>query len=219
MHRDGSGLETVPPPAAVPGSHVVPTFQVFGRGRRSRRTTQTLIRPGAPENPSAGGTIQELFFFDGKSVVQLTDFRCADTAGAGALLTPDGGRAIFAASADPFGTNPSGTCQLFSIRTFGAGLCQLTHFSQPEYSAGGVSPGCAILPLGLDPATGIVVFYATSDPFGTNPYGDQLFVLRPDGALRQLTQARGLVTEVDDTVSAENIGPVAYSSLFATVGR
>src|SRR5262249_24589044 len=48
---------------------------------------------------------------------------------------------------------------------------------------------------------------------------DQLFVLRPDGALRQLTQARGLVTEVDGTVSAANIGPVAYSSLFATVGR
>src|SRR5262249_8938679 len=77
---------------------------------------------------------------------------------------------IFAASADPFGTNPSGTCQLFSIRTIGAGLRPLTHFSQPEYSAGGGSPGCAIPPLGLDPPTGIVVFYAPSDPFGTNPY-------------------------------------------------
>jgi hypothetical protein len=97
-------------------------------------------------------------------------------------------------------------------------LRQLTHFSQPEYP-GGVSAGCDILPLGLDTATGIFVFYATSDPFGTNPYGDQLFALRPDGTLRQLTHARGLVTEVDGTVSAENIGPVAYSALFATVGR
>jgi hypothetical protein len=54
----------------------------------------------------------------------------------------------------------------------------------------GRSSGCDIIPLGLDPATGIFVFYATSDPFGTNPYGDQLFALRPDGTLRQLTHAR-----------------------------
>jgi hypothetical protein len=183
-------------------------------------TTQTLIRPGAPENPSAGGTIQELFFFDGTSVVQLTDFRRADTAGAGALLTPDGGRAIFAASADRLGTNPSGTCQLFSIRTVGTGLRQLTHFSQPAFSVNGcnayVAPGCSILPLGLDGATGILVFFSSCDPFGVNPYGDQMFAIRVDGThLRQLTHARGLVREPDGTVSSENIGPVGSSAFIS----
>src|SRR5262249_35064542 len=125
---------------------------------------------------------------------------------------------IFVASADPFGTNPSGDCQLFSIDTLGEGLRQLTHFSQPEYSVNGCSalvpPGCSVLAGGLDAATGILVFYSSCDPFGTNPYGDQLFAIRQDGTrLRQLTRARGLVTEPDGTVSAENIGQFGYASL------
>ena len=76
-------------------------------------------------------------------------------------------------------------------------------------------PGCVIFPYGgADPATGTVMFYATCDPFGTNPYGDQLFAIRVDGTeLRQLTHARGLATEPDGTVSTENIGPFAYSAI------
>jgi hypothetical protein len=73
-------------------------------------------------------------------------------------------------------------------------------------------PGCTILPAGLDPAT--LVFYSSCDPFGTNPYGDQLFAIRRDGTrLRQLTHAGGLVTEADGTLSAENIGPHAMRIL------
>jgi hypothetical protein len=158
----------------------------------------------------------EIFFFDGKALLQLTKFRRADTGDP--ALTPDGQRVIFAASADPFGTNPSGTCELFSISTLGTGLRQLTHFSQPEYSVNGClqlnPPGCRVLPDGLEPATGTLVFYSSCDPFGTNPYGDQIFAIRPDGTrLRQLTHARGLVTEADGTVSAENIGPIGHSPL------
>src|SRR5262249_40216429 len=150
------------------------------------------------------------FFLDRTNVLQLTDFRRVDTRYPS--LTPDGQRVIFIASADPLGTNPSGTCQLFSIGTLGAGLRQLTHFSQPQYSVNGCNalrpPGCSTLPLGPDPATGTLVFYSSCDPFGANPYGDQLFAIRADGThLRQLTHARGLVREPDGTVSSENIGP------------
>jgi hypothetical protein len=124
---------------------------------------------------------------------------------------------IFAASADPLGTDPSGTCQLFSIGTIGTGFRQLTHFFQPEYSVNGcnayVAPGCTILPYGLDPATRTLVLYSSCDPFGANPSGDQLFAIRVDGThLRQLTHARGLVREPDGTVSSENIGPIGSSS-------
>ncbi len=215
MSRDGSGLERVPLPVAIRGSRVVPIFGVVGTGRGRR--TDVLSVPGTPVNPQAGDVIQEIFFVD-KGLLQLTKFGRADTGGAIGIsgLTPGGQRAIFAASYDPrSGTNPSGTCQLFSIDTYGVGLRQLTHFFQPEYSADGcnafVPPGCFIIPFDLDPATGTLVFYSSCDPFGTNPYGDQLFVMRPDGTrLRQLTHARGLVTEADGTVSAENIGPFVY---------
>jgi hypothetical protein len=59
-------------------------------------------------------------------------------------------------------------------------------------------------------------FHSSCDPFGANPYGDQLFTIRADGKhLRQLTHVRGLVTEPDDTVSSENIGPIGSSSFVA----
>ena len=172
-------------------------------------------------NASAGDTIAEVFLLDGQNVLQLTNFRRADTSFA--ELTPDGQRAIFAASADPFGRNPSGSCQIFSIDTLGTGLRQITHFSPPGNSVDGCNvnlldaSGCYILPTGgLDPVTGTLVFYSSCDPLGTNPYGDQLFSIHPDGThLRQLTHARGEVTEADGTVSAENLGDFGYSAAFA----
>jgi hypothetical protein len=213
MNGDGSGLKRVPLPVALLGSQVVSTFGVVGAGG-TRRRADMLSRPGMPANPSAGDTIAEVFFFDGEDVVQLTKFHRADTNTPN--RTPDGQHVIFAASADPFGTNPSGACQLFSVGTLGAGLRQLTHFSQPEYSVNGCNtvlpPGCVVQPYGLDPVTGTLVLYSTCDPFGTNPYGDQLFAIHADGTrLRQLTHARGLGTEPDGTMSTENVGPIAYS--------
>jgi hypothetical protein len=224
MNRDGSGLKRVPLPVAKSGSRVVPIFGITGAGARRRSTT--LAIPGMPVNPSAGDLILEIFFFDGQHLTQLTNFRRAETGvnhdvNQPSLLTREGHRVVFGASADPLGTNPSGTCQLFSIGTRGAGLRQLTHFSQPGYSVNGclqlLSPGCTITLGGLDPATGTLVFHSSCDPFGTNPYGDQLFAIRPDGTrLRQLTHARGLVREPDGTVSSENIGPIGSNSFVGT---
>jgi hypothetical protein len=48
---------------------------------------------------------------------------------------------------------------------------------------------------------------------GSNPSGGQLFAMRPDGShVRQLTHARGLVTEEDGAVITELPGPFRYSS-------
>jgi hypothetical protein len=216
MNRDGSDLRGVPTPVAVRGGRLVPIFGVTGVG--ARRRADALSVPGTPMNPEAdtsGDAISEVFLIDGKNVLQLTHFGRVDTMTPN--LTPDGQHVIFVASADPFGANPSGTCQVFSIGTAGSGLRQLTHFAQPEYSKTGCNalepPGCQILfPGGVDPATGTLLFYSNCDPFGANRYGDQLFAMRTDGTgLRQLTHARGVVTESDGSTSSENIGPVGVS--------
>src|SRR4029453_1377710 len=54
---------------------------------------------------------------------------------------------------------------------------------------------------------------SSCDPFGTNPYGGQLFAMRPDGTkLRQLTATHGRVVEDGGVVSVELPGPRAYSA-------
>ncbi len=58
--------------------------------------------------------------------------------------------------------------------------------------------------------TGCVTFYSSCNPFGSNPYGGQIFTMRPDGTgLRQLTDTRGMTTEADGTVTVELPGPWA----------
>jgi len=213
MNSDGSGLERVPLPV-VAGRRVVPIFQTTPAP--AQRSATVLAVPGVPVNVEAGDTISEIFFFHRKSLLQLTNFGRTDTTTPD--LTPDGKRVLFAASADPFGTNPSGTCQLFSVSTEASGLRQLTRFSSPEHSVRGclqtTPPGCRILPYGVEPATATLVFYSSCDPFGTNPSGDQLFAISANGThLRQLTHARGLFTDANGTVSAENIGPIGHSPI------
>ncbi len=208
----GSRPRRVPEPTALPGSVVVTTFSISGPLSRSGVTVLRL--PGTPENPTVlFDGVSEVFASKGRELLQLTNLRRADTTAP--YLTRDRQRVIFTASTDRLRTNPSETCQLFSIGTLGAGLRQLTHFSQPSHSADGCNalapPGCRIIPLAPNATTGTVVFYASCDPFGLNPLGDQIFTIRSDGSgLRQLTRAGGLVTEADG-VSSENIGPVAYS--------
>ena len=61
---------------------------------------------------------------------------------------------------------------------------------------------------------GALVFGSTCDPFGTNPNGGQLFAMAADGSgLRQLTAARGLVTEADGTSIVELPSNYAYSKV------
>jgi hypothetical protein len=58
-----------------------------------------------------------------------------------------------------------------------------------------------------------VLFSSSCDPVGANPFGDQIFAMRPDGAgLRQRTDARGMTEGPDGSVHVEVAGPFAYQS-------
>jgi len=129
--------------------------------------------------------------------------------------------AFFQASADPFGTNPLGNCQLFSIGTRGSGLRQLTRFDSGSPAKGRDCwnpnpPSCSVGLGGLafqDRVTNAVVFESGCDPLHANPFGDQVFAMRGDGSgLRQLTDAGGLTTNPDGSFRVELPGPFAYSA-------
>jgi hypothetical protein len=211
---DGSRLRSVPLPVASPESHVVPRFGISGT-RRATLLGETL--PGMPVNATPGfpATIAEVFLLEGPRLLQLTNFRRNDTARE--LLSINGRRAFFRASADPLGTNPTENCQLFSIDTLGRRLRQVTNFNRGGSTSKSClylrRPGCILEGARQDPATRSVVFHSSCDPLGTNPYGGQVFAMRPGGAgLRQLTAARGFTT-AGGTVHVELPGPFAYSAI------
>jgi hypothetical protein len=217
VNADGSGGLTRPPsPVALLGSQIDPRFVITG----GRPVGVGLAVPGPSLNSRPPGfqTIFEVFFYDGgQNLLQLTNFHRIDS-------WPFGGdarqRVFFVATADPLGTNPSNNCQIFSIGPLGEDLRQLTQFHETDHATtqctfSGRRPyGCFILPLARDADTGALIFSSTCDPFGSNPSGSQYFAMAADGAgLRQLTSARGLVTEADGTVIGELPDPAAYSGL------
>jgi len=213
VRTDGTGLRALPVPVALPGSRVVPIFGLTGGAGAD---VTTLYLPGTPVNgiPDLDESIQEVFLRDGRDLLQLTNFHRVDTVSA--FVDVNRRRAFFQASADPFGANADGNCQLFSIGTLEQGLRQLTHFQSDGRSASGCRfgppPGCTMGAVFQDPVTRTVVFYSSCDPLGTNPDGGQLFAMRPNGSrLRQLTDARGLTTGADGLITVELPGPFAYS--------
>jgi hypothetical protein len=210
----------------VPGSEVIPSFGVTGL----RTNLVRLAVPGTPVSPPVLSTppahfpLTEAFVQDGKHLVQLTNFRREDTFIG--FLNPTRGRAFFMASADPFGTNPFEGCQMFSTNSVGGELRQVTHFT-PRTRSRVIIPGCfgpnrphCSVGSGYyrvvfqDPVTKAVVFESSCDPLDANAYGGQLFAMRPDGfGLRQLTDAAGITTSPDGSVSVELPGPFAYSAV------
>jgi hypothetical protein len=215
VRRDGSGLMVVPPPAALPGSVTVPVFSITTPVGGSGLWTFPV--PGTPVNPVPGfaSSVTELFLFDGANLLQLTNFGRSET-GFGVTGTVLGEHVFFVASADPFQTNRSENCQIFSINRLGSDLHQLTQFGGAPHS----DVGCTSVPgagcdvgsqlFNANQATGDLVFDSTCDPFGTNPNGQQLFAMRQDGTgLRQLTSLSGVVTAPDGSVDVELPGPTA----------
>jgi hypothetical protein len=200
---NGTGLRAVGTPGGSLAGSIIPSFAIAGGGTNLFNWPFPTVR--APQ-------YQEVIVLDGSRLLQLTDFREFTER---RFLSRDRRRAFFVTPADPLGTNPGGHCQLFSVDTIGAHLRQVTRFREGERSANGCRPGpppgCNILDAAQDPVTRSVVFYSSCDPFGTNPYGGQVFAMRPDGTqLRQLTATRGRVEEAG-AVSVELPGPIAYS--------
>lgn len=160
---------------------------------------------------------REVFVLSSDHALQLTNFRRSETNAA----VSDGRRVFFIASANPFGTNPSENCQIFSIDPLGADLRQLTYFRAADHSAIGCivavpqQPGCVISYLYVDPETRTLIVPSNCDPLGTKPNGVQLFVMSLDGTgLRQLTATRGLVTAADGSVDVELAGGFWYQPSF-----
>ncbi len=200
---NGSGLRAVGTPGGSLAGGIIPSFAIAGGGTNLSNWAFPTLR--APQ-------YSEVIVLDGNRLLQLTDFRVFTQR---RFLDRDQRRAFFVTIADPLGTNPGGHCQLFSVDTLGAHLRQVTRFREGERSANGClpgpPPGCTILDAAQDPVRRSVVFYSNCDPFGTNPYGQQVFAMRPDGTrLRQLTATRGRVEEAG-AVSVELPSPIAYS--------
>jgi hypothetical protein len=218
IKTDGSGLNVpLPIPIAVGGGVITVQFVITGD------TPQAIdvVVPGPPTNdpPLVGWPeTYDLFVIDEvKNILQLTNYKRVDTRRG--PVDVDREHIYFGASADPLGTNPSLNCQLFSIDRLGGNLRQLTNFRETEHSVwgcqGGPRPsGCYVYSGGIgfqDPRSRTVLFSSSCDPLGTNPNGDQIFAIQPDGSgLRQLTDSRGLVKEADGRYSGELPGPWAY---------
>jgi len=202
--------------AVLPGSQVVPIFAITG----ARPIIDFVQVPGVPVNHAIPGppTVREIFLFDGDNVLQLTTFGRDDTGDGGGLVDVNGERVYFPASANPpelGNSNPSENCQIFSLDRNGGDLQQLTSFSDAPHSKAGCTfsrgPGCAPRPFAQDARTRQLIVQSNCNPLGTNPDGDQVFAMNPDGTgLRQLTDARGLVREADGTVLGELPGTLAY---------
>jgi len=220
VKADGTDLTLLPAPVVLPGSRVVPTFFITRPATNATVDTVSISDlPPANYDPSGLYTmITEIFLISPDQALQLTSFGRVDT-GLG-IVSTDGRRVFFEASANPFGSNPSENCEFFSIDPLGAGLRQITHFGTDKHSASGClsvfqEPGSGCYsPSGpvIDPETGTLVFSSTCDPLGTNPNGEQLFAMHTDGTgIRQLTSTRGVMTAADGSVDVELPGPAAYS--------
>jgi hypothetical protein len=207
IDTDGKSAEKeTPPPTVVPGATILPQFDVTG-------ASVNIVTVHFPDRG-----VREVFRIDGDNVLQLTNFGRGDTGVGGTAGRIYRGRVIFLASANPAGENPAEICQIFSVDTLALHPPrQLTHLPSDGRPAAGCrssegGTACDIVNVFLDRITGTVLFLSSCDPVGGNPFGDQLFAMRPDGTgLRQLTATRGMTTDPDGTVHVELPGPVVYS--------
>jgi len=207
VKTDGSGFAQLPAIIPPAGGAVVPDFSIVGGGT----DLLTIATPGQALDEPVNHA-REIFVWDGKDLLQLTQFGLYRTL---AMFLGGRRRALFGTSADPLGTNPSHVQQVFSIDTFGRGLRQITRLRGGPVECGGAPAvsSCDDI-LGLqDPATDTIVFQTACGGLRESAYADQIFAVRPDGSgLRQLTAARGCVVEPDGSVTVELPGPFGYSA-------
>jgi hypothetical protein len=222
VRTDGRGLKPVRTPEPPTGSSVHPTFSIFA----GPRNLLTVFADEIPRKVHAFGPLiegeegfLEVYLSSGKDLLQLTAFRRDDTFAG--TMAADGRRAFFVASENLDGRNPTENCQLFSADVISGRFRQLTMFREVEEGAtsesgcypGREDGGCRVGQVMQDPANGTLLFLSSCDPFGTNPNGEEVFAVRPDGSgLRQLTHTRGRVEPGDGSVEIELPGPWSYST-------
>lgn len=237
---DGSGFREVPVPPVTPAHAILQDFDIAGRGGRTFAVE--LVDPASSEDMCVASTnripyrmpcVREVFVFTQRHVLQLSRFGRSDTTRG--FLDRTGRRAVFRGSADPFGTNPTENCQLFSIDALGTRLRELTFFREAARSEQGCSdgrrPGCNVSAVWQDPKIGTVLLASGCDPFRapaaarTSPtprefveagnfHGLQLFSMQADGSTPcRLTDFAGLTFGADGAVTVELPGPTRYPGL------
>jgi len=205
------GLDIAESPEGALGA-----FSIAGNGRG---ITTARIR---------GQSALELFAFDFRAghdsiprvtdFLQLTNFQRDDTGYSGRRITPGGERALFAASTNVAGTNPTENCQIFSMDSLGGHAAQLTRFDPGEASQIGCrgapigAPGCRIGFLGLEAESDAILLTTDCDPQGGYLKGENLFAMRSDGtgSLHQITKTRGVTADSTGRLLVEMPGPVGY---------
>ena len=204
------------PVVAIPGGGLVPILQITGAPIGFTVFLPDFLPVNGP-GPE-GNIVTEAFSLNGTDTLQVTTFGRSDTVDT--RTTIDATRVVFHASADPLGTNRVNACEVFSIDPLGGDLRQLTHLGAALAKGCNCSkrcdpPGCTMTAMDVDRRTGALFFASSCDPFGTNPYGEQLFAVWPDGTgLRQLTAARGLREAADGSLAVELVGPAKIASRF-----
>lgn len=139
-------------------------------------------------------------------------------------VSPDGTDIVFEVSGKqalfPLATVPPELSGIYHVRADGVGLRRLapasrvsTYVTYPDPRIVGLElGGCFIWDADEDIATGKLLLYTSCDPLGTGFFGGQIFAIGPGGGgLRQLTNARGLVREVDSSITVEMPGPWALA--------
>jgi hypothetical protein len=219
---DGSRLEPVPIPVSVPGGKVIPSFAVGG-GRGTSLIRLSLSGTPVKHRPAGDGPITEVFVRDGENLRQLTNFRCQD--GRVPQHRPDA--RVLPGLGRPARYQPQR--KLPAVLHWHSRWRQIAapgdplHLAGPYHRAGmrrcrlgvsGLPDRKRVLPCGPSiSVTKAIVFESTCDRFHVNPFGDQLFAMRPDGGgLRQLTDASGMTTNPDGSFRVELPGPYAYSA-------
>src|SRR4030095_15897207 len=72
----------------------------------------------------------------------------------------------------------------------------------------GPPPGCIVGPTTQDAATRALILDSPCDPFGTNPFGSEIFAINPDGSgLPPLTETRGFADGPDGRLEGGLAGP------------
>ena len=179
--HDGTGLQQITNhPGAGQGEALIAV--ISGNGSKVAFTSTGNLTGGN------AGHIQQVYVInrDGTGLSQLTHLTDAEIYFL--KISDDATKIVFAAEANPLGTNADGNVEIFAINADGTGLKQLT--STTDLVDG--SP--AVVWMSFAGGGSKVAFSGYADPFGTNAdHGSEIFLVDYAGTnFKQLTNSTGL---------------------------